>query len=246
MRSGWRKPGVGGAVLYAVCAAFVSAVLGLVSRRTVSSVRSRAHAIEELPKGGLIVVGNHTSYADAFLLGLVGRRLGRSLRFLGTSGLVDAPVLRSITRRIGFISVKRDTAEAARSLELAAEAVRAGEAVAIYPEGRTTRHPDHLPERGKTGAVRLALLTGAPIVLVASEGAHRVVGRRKLVRSMLVNVVRRPKVHLRVGEPIDVRDLIGLAPGVEATTEQVRWATDQLMATLTKMVGELRSETSTS
>ena len=52
-----------------------------------------------------------------------------------------------------------------------------GEAVGIFPEGRLTRDPMMWPERAKTGAVRLALRTGAPIVPVAMVGAHRVVGR---------------------------------------------------------------------
>jgi 1-acyl-sn-glycerol-3-phosphate acyltransferase len=240
--SSWRKPGVVGAVLYAAAAAVVGAVLALVSRRTVSTVRERAGEVAQLPTGPLIVVSNHTSYADAFLMGLAARRLGRSLRMLGTSGIVEAPLLRMLTRRLGFISVRRHGADAAAALEPAADALRAGEAVLIYPEGRTTRDPDHWPERGKTGAVRLALETGAPILPIASEGAHRVVGRRAMLRSLFVNVIRRPKVHLRVGEPIDVRRLLDLRPEEEATPDQVRSATDVMMRRLTVMVADLRGE----
>ena len=49
----------------------------------------------------------------------------------------------------------------------------------------------HLPVLSKC-AVRLALLTGAPIVPVAMDGAYRVVQRRKIVRRLLVNVLLRP------------------------------------------------------
>ena len=61
------------------------------------------------------------------------------------------------------------------------------------------------PERAKTGAVRLALRTGAPIVPVAMVGAHRVVGRHELLPTLVLNLVRRPKVNTRVGAPIDIR-----------------------------------------
>jgi 1-acyl-sn-glycerol-3-phosphate acyltransferase len=220
----------------------VGALLATVSRLQVLRQRDRRGALEELPPGGLIVVANHTSYADGLLLALAGRRLGRSLRLLGTSGIVEAPGLRILTRRLGFVPVRRGTDRAADALEPAAEAIRAGEAVALYPEGRTTRDPDHWPERGKTGAVRLALMTDAPIIPIASVGAHEVAGRRKLFRSLVVNLFRRPKVLMTVGEPIDVRARLGLAPGQEATPEQVRAATDEVMAMLVSMLEELRGE----
>ena len=52
-------------------------------------------------------------------------------------------------------------ADAANAFRAAVEAVRAGECVAIYPEGTLTRDPDLWPMVGKTGAARVALATGA-------------------------------------------------------------------------------------
>ena len=43
----------------------------------------------------------------------------------------------------------------------------------IYPEGTTTREPDLWPMRGKTGAARLALATGAPVIPVAMWGPEQ-------------------------------------------------------------------------
>ena len=117
---------------------------------------------------------------------VAGTLIGGALQLL-----IQLPAL----RRVGFIPVKRGSRDAADALTPAAEALAAGELVAIFPEGRVTRDPDHWPERARTGAVRLALRTGAPIVPVALTGAHRVAGRRHLVRSLLVNVVLRPRVH---------------------------------------------------
>ena len=241
--SGWKRPGRSGAVLYAVLAAVVGALTSAVCSVQIERKRPTTQLGHRgLPPGGLIVVANHTSLADGVLLALAGQRLGRPLRMLGTAGIIDAPILKHLFRRLGFIPVRRRTAEAAHSLAAAADAIAAGEAIALYPEGRITRDPKFWPERSKTGAVRLALQTGAPIVAVASVGAHRVVGRRRKLWRLLVNLVRRPTVQMRVGEPIDVRTLIGLAPGEQASNEQVKQAADAVMSQLVAMVEGLRGE----
>ena len=151
---------------------------------------------------------------------------------LATAGVFKAPVIGTVARRIGFIPVDRGAANAADTLGPAADALAAGELVAIFPEGRLTRDPDRWPEKAKTGAVRLALRTGAPIVPVALEGAHRVVGRRKLVTSLLKNVILRPKVATAVGEPIDVRALL---EGPE-TPDEIRRLTDVVWSRLIDLV----------
>jgi hypothetical protein len=98
------------------------------------------------------------------------------------------------------------------------------------------------PERAKTGAVRLALRTGAPIVPVAMLGAHEVVGRRAIVRNLVRNVIRRPKVTTRVGTPIDVRELMRIGPATEPTNDEIRVASDLVMGRLVDLVEELRGE----
>ena len=76
------------------------------------------------------------------------------------------------------------------------------------------------PERAKTGAVRLALRTGAPVVPLAMVGADEVVGRRRVLWSVVRNLVRRPRVEVEVGDPIDVRALV--ADPEHVTTDEVR------------------------
>jgi len=240
--SRWGHPGKLGAVLYALLAAAVGGMTALFSRLQVEKQRGRSAAARRLPTGGVIVISNHTSYADGVLLALACRRLGRSLRLLATSGVFRAPVIGWVARRLGFIAVRRGDPTAAHSLDEAAQAIRAGEAVGLYPEGRITRDPRMWPERAKTGAVRLALQTGAPIVPVAMVGAHRVVGRRRIALRALVNLVLRPKVEVKVGEPIDVRVLMNVGPGTEPTQAEVRLAADQVMGRLIGLVGELRGE----
>jgi 1-acyl-sn-glycerol-3-phosphate acyltransferase len=242
--SSWRRPGVSGRVIYAVLAAVFGVGTAVVSRLVVERRHTQEELVEDLPPGGIIVISNHTSYADAVFLALAGRSLGRSLRLLGTAGIVDAPVLKTLLRRIGFISVKRGHADASDALEPAAEALRAGEAVALYPEGRLTRDPNGWPEQAKTGAVRLAFMTDAPIVPIASIGATDVLGRRARLAALVRNIWHRPEVRMKVGASIDVRVLSGLGVGVDPTTEQVRATSDQVMAALIVLVGELRGESS--
>jgi 1-acyl-sn-glycerol-3-phosphate acyltransferase len=235
----WRHPGRFGALLYALAAFFVSGIVATVARLRLAKRRGRRRAAEKLPDGPIIVISNHASYADGALLALVCRRMGRSVRLLASAGVFRAPVLGGLVTRLGFIPVERGSDRAADSLQPAVTALAAGEAVGIFPEGRTTRDPDHWPERAKTGAVRLALLTGAPIVPVAMVGTHRVLGREHVMRSMVTNVILRPKVLVDVGEPIDVR---ALAPSEEPSAEEVRELADVVMARLITLVGALRDE----
>ncbi|NNE97126.1 MAG: 1-acyl-sn-glycerol-3-phosphate acyltransferase, partial [Acidimicrobiales bacterium] len=185
----WKHPGRVGAVLYALAAAVLGTLVTGIARLRVAEYRGRRRVATELPSGPIIVVSNHASYADGIVLALICRRMGRSLRMLATGGVFRAPVLGALVRRVGFIPVERGKANAADSLDAAAEALAAGEAVGLFPEGRTTRDPELWPERAKTGAVRLALRSGAPIIPVAMVGTHRVVAKNHPVRSLLINVL---------------------------------------------------------
>ena len=234
----WNKPGAGGAVLYAVAAMFVGSLVTVVSRLRFAKFRGRRRAAELLPPGAIIVVSNHSSYADGLMLAIICRRMGRSLRLLATAGVFRVPGLGGIVRRLGFIPVERGSSHAADALEAAAEALGAGEAVGIFPEGRTTRDPQHWPERAKTGVVRLALRTGAPIIPIAMVGTHRVLTRQHPLRTILTNVVLRPEVLVRVGEPIK---LAPLSPAA-STPEIVRVLSDQVMAEIVDLVEDLRGE----
>lgn len=242
MASGWRHPGRTGAAIYAVLAAIVGTVVAVFGRLQVAKQRGSRTAAAALPDGAIIVISNHTSYADGVLLALACRRMGRELRLLATAGVFRIPVVGGLARKLGFIAVHRGTADASAALDEAAEALAAGEAVGLYPEGRLTRDPMMWPERAKTGAVRLALRTGVSIVPVAMLGAHEVVSRRRLVLTLLRNVVRRPKVSTKVGAPIDVRQLMHLGPTSEPTNDEVRIAADQVMARLVGLVSDLRGE----
>lgn len=239
----WQRPGLRSALLYALLAGLLGTVVTSVSRLEVTRRSITTPAPDQgLPDGPLIVVANHTSFADGILLALVGRRLGRSLRLMATGGVFRHRITGPLMRRLGFIPVLRGTASAAGSLDVAATALAGGEAVGLFPEGRITRDPAQWPERSRTGAVRLALLTGAPIVPVALVGAHRVVGKTHILTRLLRNTLLQPTVRVAVGDAIDVRRLAGVGADDELDEARLRQLTDQVMGELVALVADLRGE----
>ncbi len=246
MSGSWKKPGLGGSLLYAIVGAAVSSLAASFARLEIARTHERTATLRALPPGGLIVVANHTSLADGVFLALAGRKLGRPLRLLGTAGIIEAPILGRLLRALGYIAVHRKGPNPAAALAPAAAALRAGEAIALYPEGRITRNERFWPERAKTGAVRLALEVGVPIIPLASVGAHDVVGRAHKLRGLLRSLLKRPAVTMRLGAPFDARAFLGL-PAVgtvgELTPDDVRRATDEMMRHLVALVSDLRDDT---
>lgn len=191
----------------------------------------RFDGLDRIPADGpAIVVGNHLSYVDPFAHAYFVIRAGRRPRFLAKAELFENPFLRMVLGGAGQIPVRRGTGDQA-PLETASGALERGEVVFVYPEGTSeTTSPDLSPGRGKTGAVRLALATGAPVVPVATWGGQYVwrrSGRRRIEFG-------RP-IWLRAGEPMHLsRDA--------TDTATVRRLTDDVMAELSSLVGELRAE----
>lgn len=190
---------------------------------------------EHLPgDGGVVVCANHISYADPLTLAHLVWDSGRPPRFLAKSSLFDLPLAGRLLRGARQIPVYRDSEDAGAALSDAVAAVRAGECVCVYPEATLTRDPGLWPMLGKTGAARIALATGAPVVPVAQWGAHR----------LLPTSFRRPRlsvrrtVHVRVGAPLDLSDLACR----EVDAELLREATDRIMAAITELLGQLRPD----
>jgi 1-acyl-sn-glycerol-3-phosphate acyltransferase len=191
----------------------------------------RFEDLEEIPaEGPAIVAATHISYLDPFSTALAIIRRGRRPRFLAKDDLFRVPLVGTALRGAGQISVSRGTGDR-RPLAEAERALERGEVVAIYPEGTVTQRPDHLPKEGKTGAVRLSLGTGVPIVPLASWGSQAV--WQKSGRGSLK--FGRP-IWVRAGRPIDLSARAAEADRPEA----VRAMTDQLMAVLTAMSEDLR------
>ncbi|HEX9122368.1 MAG TPA: lysophospholipid acyltransferase family protein [Actinomycetota bacterium] len=199
----------------------------------------RLEGLERIPpEGPLIVAGNHLSYFDPLAHGHFVDRANRRPRFLAKRELFDNWFLRTVLLGAGQIPVARGTGDRAPLLE-AAQALEAGEVVVVYPEGTSiTADADFSPGPGKNGAVRLSLMTGIPILPVATWGGQYVWRRGERIHPTF----GRP-IWLKAGEPYDVLargDALEERDAVE-NRDAVRELTDGLMRALTALVSDMRA-----
>ncbi|MCI1017915.1 1-acyl-sn-glycerol-3-phosphate acyltransferase [Microbacterium sp. C5A9] len=193
---------------------------------------------EKLPREGAYVLApNHYSEFDPLIVAVAVWRIGRAPRFMAKESLFRVPVLGSILRVTGMIPVARSSSASAakQTLKQSAELVEHGRGVIVYPEGTLTRDPDMWPMRGKSGAVRLALTDGIPLIPMAHWGTQEIMGRYQKGLSLWP---LRKRVDVIVGDPVDVSDLHGRAGEAAALNE----ATNRLMNAITALLEELRDE----
>ncbi|WP_311243435.1 lysophospholipid acyltransferase family protein [Microbacterium sp. WCS2018Hpa-23] len=180
---------------------------------------------------------NHYSEFDPLVVALAVWRIGRAPRFMAKESLFTVPVLGWILRRTGMIPVARSSSASAakQTLKQSAELVEHGRGVIVYPEGTLTRDPDLWPMRGKSGAVRLALTDGIPLIPMAHWGTQEIMGRYQ--KGLSLWPLRKP-VDVIIGDPVDVSDLRGRAGEASALNE----ATNRLMNAITALLEDLRDE----
>jgi len=167
--------------------------------------RFHIEGVEHIPKsGGALICGNHRSYFDPLVMGLTLSKRGRPVRFLGKKEVFDAPVIGPVARAMGGIRVDRGTGSD-EPLEAAAEALRAGQLVALMPQGTIPRGPAFFdPElKGRWGAARLAAQTRVPVIPVGLWGTEKVWPRSSRVPDVL-NITDPPDIRVRVGPPVEL------------------------------------------
>lgn len=197
--------------------------------------RYRMRGLDNIPKRGAVVIApNHVSNFDPLTTAYLVWRGGRVPRFLAKASLFKVPVLRWILDITGQIPVERggggpDPLVAAKRL------IDEELAVIVYPEGTLTRDPDEWPMRGKSGAVRLALQHGIPLVPAAHWGVQQILPRYQ----GKFRPIPRKDVEMLVGPPLDLSPWKGRESDPAALAE----ATTALMDAIAALVGELRGET---
>jgi 1-acyl-sn-glycerol-3-phosphate acyltransferase len=184
------------------------------------------------PSGGVIVCPNHISYADPLTFAHFVYDAGRAPRFLAKAALFEIPLFGRLLRGAGQIPVFRASKDAALAFSAAVEAVERGECVCIYPEGTVSRDPGLWPMVGKTGAARVALATGAPVIPVAQWGAQRILGPYQKVPHLL----SRHRVSVVAGPPVDLSEYADQ----ELTAPVLHAATERIMAAITMLLADLR------
>lgn len=191
---------------------------------------------EHLPQEGPYVLApNHYSEFDPVIVAVATWRLGRAPRFMAKESLFRAPVLGPLLKSMGMVPVARASSAAAarQTIVQAASLVEKGRGVIVYPEGSLTRDPDLWPMRGKTGAVRLALEGGIPVIPVAMWGVEKILPRYGKLSLWPL----RKRVQVRLGPPVDLD-----AYRAAATPTNLVAATDVVMADISRLLGELRGE----
>ncbi|WP_319462011.1 lysophospholipid acyltransferase family protein [Micromonospora sp. RTP1Z1] len=193
----------------------------------------------ELRRGPLILAVNHIGPFDPVVLAAACRAQGIAPRFMATAGLFRTPVIGPLMRRAGHIRVDRGTTSVHQALDAAAAAVAGGSVILLYPEGRIGLDPGMWPERGKTGAARLALVSSAPVIPVAQWGSHEVLPYRApkgALRGLARALLRRPAIRVHFGAPVALRDLHPGTPGA------ARRATARIIDAITDDLRPLRPE----
>jgi 1-acyl-sn-glycerol-3-phosphate acyltransferase len=179
--------------------------------------------LEHVPRrGGAVLAANHVSYFDFMFVGLPAHLRGRRLvRFLAKKSVFDHPVSGPLMRGMHHIAVDRAAGRSA--YRHAVEALSEGELVGVFPEQTISRA--FIPRPLKSGAARMAMQAGVPLVPVVTWGGHRVwtVGRRPRLR-------RRVPIVIRIGAPLEP------TPGEDAAK-----LTERLSSALRSMVDDVVS-----
>ncbi|MDT5104897.1 MAG: hypothetical protein QOI25_2410 [Mycobacterium sp.] len=158
----------------------------------VTGTRITYHGLQNIPSvGGAVVAINHTSYLDFLPAALAAMYRKRRLRFMIKSEMQDVKAVNFLIRHSKTIPVDRRAGADAYSV--AVDRLRAGELVGVYPEATISRS---FELKGfKTGAARMALEAGVPIIPLVVWGAQRIwtkdhpkrVGRNKIPITVAVD-----------------------------------------------------------
>lgn len=182
--------------------------------------RHRARGTENVPRtGGFVLAANHWSNFDPWPLAIpfFPRRF---FRFMAKSELFWFPLSLVIEAGGGF-RVRRGEADE-EAIATAVGLARDGHAVVMFPEGTRRRKGQRKKHeaRFRTGAARIALEAGVPLVPAGISGTER--------------LARLGPLRVAYGPPIEVGDLVGAQP-----SDAARVATERLEAAVVELERQL-------
>lgn len=167
----------------------------------------RSSGFENMPEaGGVILVSNHLSYLDVFILGIGVRR---PLNYVARSTLF-IPGLGTFIRSVGGFPIQRE-GMGASGMKETLKRLRSGGVVTLFPEG--TRSPDGELGELKAGIALLVSRAGVPVVPAGVAGTFSAWPRGRLFP-------RPYPIRVHYGPPINPSDLEGLEP--RAVTALIR------------------------
>lgn len=142
--------------------------VGVAISRTFPPWRLRVEGRWPEGKGPFVVLANHQSILDILMLS----RVPREMKWVAKEELFRIPWVGWMLRMSGDIPIRRGDAESGdEALARARAYLERGMSVMIFPEGTRSKTGTLLPF--KSGAFRLAIETGAPILPIAVHGTAR-------------------------------------------------------------------------
>lgn len=184
---------------------------------------------ENFPKeGAALLAVNHLSIMDWLYLPV---RSPRRIIFLAKSEYFTTPGLKGAWNRFFFsqtgqVPIDRSGADAADdAMNTGVRILNEGKLLGVFVEG--TRSPDGRLYRGKTGAARMAMRAGVPIIPIGLIGTDKALPLDK-------KILRPAKIRIKIGEPLDLtpwKDRIG-----DRTAE--REITDEVMRRIQALTGQ--------
>ncbi|AHH14931.1 lysophospholipid acyltransferase family protein [Nocardia nova] len=187
----------------------------------VQGLKFEVTGAENIPaEGGAVITINHTGYMDFTYAGLPARTPKRYIRFMAKKEVFDNSISGPIMRALRHIPVDRGAG--ADSYKAAVDYLRRGELVGVYPEATISRSFEI--KEFKSGAARMAVEAGVPIVPMTIWGAQRVWTKGYPKRLGRTNT----PISIAVGKPI--------VPPVDADEKAIAELTETVHATMQEML----------
>jgi 1-acyl-sn-glycerol-3-phosphate acyltransferase len=161
-----------------------------------AGITTEVHSPERMAGGApQIYMSNHLSWFDIPALASVLPRY----KFVAKAELFKVPIFGAAIRAVGMVPIERQAGRAAlAAYDIAAERIRAGNSVVVFPEG--SRGYDYPIRPFKKGPFILAIAAGVPIVPVLLYGTRDVFAKGTML-------VRPGPLHVHLLEPVPTAGL---------------------------------------
>ena len=171
---------------------------------------------ENIPRqGGAVLACNHPGGMDSFVLGFA---CPRQVFYMAKRELFNIhPVVSFLLHRIGAFPINRGARDTV-AIQYSVDLLKQGRVLGMFPEG--TRNRGRPMRRGKSGAVRIAIDAGVPVVPVAVQGIPH-------LHRNWYNPFKRTKLSVQFGQPVT------FPPG---TMEEVQEYTTEIMLEIARMM----------
>jgi len=164
--------------------------------------RRRVKGKENVPEQGpLLIVSNHLSYADQYLLAI---NLNRKVVFMAKEEIFRSRLIRHLAHTFGAFPVRRGGIMDREALQQANQVLDSGQALAMFPEGARNRKAEL--RRAYPGSAMIALHNNVPILPIGITGMEHAD-----IKSPLWNLIHRPLVTVTIGRPFHLPPVEGKA-----------------------------------